>query len=147
MNAWALGAVALAAFAFLSRPRRRESEGVDVTITVGELSRVTAVDLVELRAAPGFFLRRDAAAAFNRATEGGGLLRVTSAFRTYEQQAKLYEAWLAGTGNLAAKPGTSLHESGRAVDARGSEAWEQAMSREGFRRTVISEPWHWEFRP
>jgi hypothetical protein len=40
---------------------------------------------------------------------------VTSAFRTYAQQAALYARYLAG-GPLAAKPGTSSHEKGEAVD-------------------------------
>jgi LAS superfamily LD-carboxypeptidase LdcB len=43
----------------------------------------------------------------------GGLL---SAYRTYQQQAELYEAFLAGHGAPANPPGTSSHESGTAVD-------------------------------
>jgi murein DD-endopeptidase MepM/ murein hydrolase activator NlpD len=39
-----------------------------------------------------------------------------SAFRTYEQQAELYEAFLAGFGAPANPPGSSSHESGTAVD-------------------------------
>ena len=39
-----------------------------------------------------------------------------SAYRTYEQQAQLYEDYLNGTGPLAAPPGTSSHETGTAVD-------------------------------
>jgi LysM repeat protein len=43
---------------------------------------------------------------------GGSL----SAYRTYEQQAQLYDDYLNGTGALAAPPGTSAHETGTAVD-------------------------------
>jgi murein DD-endopeptidase MepM/ murein hydrolase activator NlpD len=39
-----------------------------------------------------------------------------SAYRTYEQQAELYEAFLAGYGAPANPPGTSSHELGTAVD-------------------------------
>lgn len=39
-----------------------------------------------------------------------------SSYRTYEQQVELYNAYLNGTGNLAAKPGTSNHGWGNAVD-------------------------------
>jgi murein DD-endopeptidase MepM/ murein hydrolase activator NlpD len=39
-----------------------------------------------------------------------------SAYRTYEQQADLYEAFLAGYGAPANPPGSSSHESGTAVD-------------------------------
>jgi len=39
-----------------------------------------------------------------------------SAYRTYEQQAQLYDLYLSGQGPLAAPPGTSAHERGVAVD-------------------------------
>ena len=39
-----------------------------------------------------------------------------SGYRSYEQQAAMYEAYLNGTGPLAAPPGTSAHEYGTAVD-------------------------------
>jgi len=39
-----------------------------------------------------------------------------SSYRSYEQQVELYNAYLNGTGNLAAKPGTSNHGWGTAVD-------------------------------
>ena len=39
-----------------------------------------------------------------------------SAYRTYDQQAQLYQEYLNGTGPLAAPPGTSAHEYGTAVD-------------------------------
>jgi LAS superfamily LD-carboxypeptidase LdcB len=39
-----------------------------------------------------------------------------SAYRTYEQQAQLYDAYLAGYGAPANPPGTSSHELGTAID-------------------------------
>lgn len=97
--------------------------------------------------APSHRLRGDAAAAIEAAVVESSAPRITSSFRTYAQQAALYELYKSGKGNLAAPPGFSLHESGLAIDARGSPEWEAAMVRQGFKRTVKSEPWHWEYRP
>jgi len=47
-------------------------------------------------------------------------LTVISGGRTHEEQARLYNLYLSGRGNLAAKPGTSVHESGRAADFGGA---------------------------
>jgi LysM repeat protein len=44
-----------------------------------------------------------------------------SAFRTYEQQAYLYDLYLAGQGAPANPPGTSSHEYGTAVDVASPE--------------------------
>jgi hypothetical protein len=44
-----------------------------------------------------------------------------SSYRTYEQQVELYNAYLNGTGNLAAVPGTSNHGWGLAVDVATQE--------------------------
>jgi LysM repeat protein len=44
-----------------------------------------------------------------------------SAYRTYEQQAQLYQAFLAGSGAPANPPGTSSHELGTAVDVETPE--------------------------
>ena len=46
----------------------------------------------------------------------GVVINITSGKRTYAEQKVLYDAYLNGTGNLAAKPGTSNHERGDAVD-------------------------------
>jgi LysM repeat protein len=44
-----------------------------------------------------------------------------SAYRTYDQQAQLYDAFLAGVGAPANPPGTSSHELGTAVDVETRE--------------------------
>jgi LysM repeat protein len=44
-----------------------------------------------------------------------------SAYRTYEQQAQLYDAFLGGYGAPANPPGTSSHEWGSAVDVASPE--------------------------
>jgi peptidoglycan hydrolase-like protein with peptidoglycan-binding domain len=103
-------------------------------------------------------LRSDAAAAFTRmhaaAQRAGINLTVNSAFRTMEEQRVLYQKYLNGTGNLAAKPGYSNHQGGIALDLNvggtgtSTYRWLAAHAKEyGFARTVPSEPWHWEFRP
>jgi LysM repeat protein len=44
-----------------------------------------------------------------------------SAYRTYDQQAKLYSSYLSGTGSPANPPGSSSHEYGTAVDVETPE--------------------------
>ena len=85
-------------------------------------------------------------------------MKINSGGRTYAEQARAYALYKAGKGNLAARPGTSQHESGRAIDLGG--AFQNAGSREhrwlqanagrwGFKWTGKNfkqfEPWHWEF--
>lgn len=115
---------------------------------------------VELDMAPipgGFQMRADAAEAFvhmhGAAAADGVTLKVNRAFATWEQQKALFEKYQLG-GPLAAQPGYSNHQGGIAVDietAAGTNAayrWLEANAyRFAFRRTVSSEPWHWEYRP
>ena len=58
-------------------------------------------------------MRAEALSSYGIDIYPGGPL---SAYRTYEQQAQLYEAFLAGYGAPANPPGTSSHETGMAVD-------------------------------
>ena len=106
---------------------------------------VVSVDgkLVEVRTAQAFGAMRSAAAS------AGVRISVVSGFRTMDQQRSLYNLYLAGRGNLAARPGYSNHQSGLALDLNTSSAgvynWmSRNASRYGFRRTVPSEAWHWE---
>lgn len=83
------------------------------------------------------------------AARDGVQLRLVSGFRTMEHQRYLYALYRAGRGNLAAVPGQSNHQSGHALDlntrAPGVYPWLQRnAARYGFRRTVPTEPWHWE---
>lgn len=85
-------------------------------------------------------------------------LQINSGGRTRQEQQYLYDLYRSGRGNLAARPGTSVHESGRALDFGG--AIQNANSREhrwlqqnahvwGFKWTGKNfsqfEPWHWEW--
>jgi murein DD-endopeptidase MepM/ murein hydrolase activator NlpD len=58
-------------------------------------------------------MREEAVSVYGVDLHPGGPL---SAYRTYEQQAALYETYLNGTGAPANPPGTSPHELGVSVD-------------------------------
>lgn len=75
----------------------------------------------------------------------GQSIFVQSGNRTYAEQVALWNAYQAGTGNLAARPGTSNHEGGRAADITpGSEVFGGAAGRFGLGFTVPGESWHIE---
>ena len=79
-------------------------------------------------------------------------LGITSGRRSRAEQQRLYDAYQAGKGNLAARPGSSNHESGFAVDIdypddnRGpAAAWVRAnAARFGLVLPVRGEDWHVE---
>ena len=77
---------------------------------------------------------------------------MNSGYRTYAEQAALYEAYRNGTGNLAAPPGRSTHGLGLSADINVPDARTLAWLRRhadeyGFVNDVPSEPWHWTYRP
>lgn len=75
----------------------------------------------------------------------GGRVGVTAhgGFRERGQQEKMYQDYLNG-GNLAAKPGHSMHERGLAIDFSGDLAWvAQHASEYGIVNSVPSEAWHY----
>ncbi len=127
------------------RPATGYVSGQAVAITV------TAIDgkPVEVATARAYRSMRDAAA------QDGVTIKVVSGFRTMVEQQYLYDCYRSGgcnNGNLAARPGHSNHQSGHALDlnARDPEVgtWLRAHAHEfGFRNTVASEPWHWEYWP
>ncbi|HLK99540.1 MAG TPA: M15 family metallopeptidase [Myxococcaceae bacterium] len=133
----------------LSRPKPRAVQGY----VAGERRRIHL-----LTVEPGRELRADAAIYYvlmrAAAAAAGVQLQLNSAFRAMEEQRELYQRYLNGTGNLAAKPGFSNHQGGIAVDIATGGTTSRAYAwlagnaeRFGFVRTVPSEPWHWEFRP
>lgn len=81
------------------------------------------------------------------AARDGVKLQILSGLRTHAEQAVLYKKYLNGTGNLAAKPGHSNHESGEAVDyanTPGAYAWlKKNAAKFGFHGKVPGEPWHY----
>lgn len=106
----------------------------------------------------GEYLRDDAAKAFKamqRAAKKDGIqLTPGSGFRTMEEQKKLYQAYLNGTGNLAAKPGYSNHQGGVAMDisnvggygTRTYQWLKENARRFGFVNDVSGEYWHWTYK-
>ncbi|MGN6299951.1 MAG: D-alanyl-D-alanine carboxypeptidase family protein [Angustibacter sp.] len=123
---------------------------------------VPAAALCPVWGAPGHLLRADAAEAFRRlsrqyATEFGRPICVTDSYRSLAAQVKVY----AEKPQLAARPGTSNHGRGVAVDLCGGiqsfgtaeHAWMVAHAPlsgwflPGWAGPDGSkpEPWHWEF--
>ena len=102
-------------------------------------------------------VERDTANAYyvmaQEASRAGVEIRVVSGFRTMAEQQYFYNCYTScscNSCNLAARPGYSNHQSGHALDLNTSSGsvltWLNAnAARFGFRRTVPSEPWHWEW--
>ena len=106
----------------------------------------------------GYYLRRDAAAAFNAMSADarrrwGRSITVVAGYRDYARQVYFYSLWRSGRGNLAAFPGTSNHGLGLAVDL--SPQWsrwavDQIGARYGFAKRCSdaqSEWWHVVYNP
>ena len=72
----------------------------------------------------------------------GRPFHITSGYRSVERQAQLYQAYLAGRGNLAAKPGNSNHNFGLAID--GPHWGNRNPGAFGLVYRVRGEPWHVE---
>lgn len=89
---------------------------------------------------------RDAAA------RDGVTVGITDSYRPYATQVDLVERkGLYSQGGLAARPGTSNHGWGIAVDLRldsAAQSWMRANAGDyGFVEDVPREPWHWTYRP
>ena len=102
---------------------------------------------VEVATANAYIVMSQAAA------KAGVKLAVVSGFRTMAEQQYLYKCYTCcccNSCNLAAVPGTSNHQSGHALDlntaAAGVYGWLDKHGKSyGFKRTVPSEAWHWEW--
>jgi hypothetical protein len=87
------------------------------------------------------------------AAKDGVKLKVVSGFRSMAEQKYLYHCYTScscNNCNLAAKPGYSNHQSGHALDLNTSSSgvyhWlSNHAAHYGFKRTVASEDWHWEW--
>jgi hypothetical protein len=98
------------------------------------------------KAAEAFKAMRAAAA------DAGVDIGVTDSYRPYEEQVDLVRRkGLYSQGGLAAKPGTSPHGWGVALDIDVTSeglAWMREHGTEyGYVECVPREPWHWEYRP
>lgn len=85
----------------------------------------------------------------------GGQIQINSAKRDPEDQKRVYDETVAAgrpgigpTGMKVAKPGTSLHEHGQAVDIQnyGDPAAVAAMNAQGLSQKVAGDPVHFQFR-
>jgi LAS superfamily LD-carboxypeptidase LdcB len=101
-------------------------------------------------------LRPDAAAAYvamrDEAAKLGLTFVINRAFATFAQQQALRALYESGKGALAAPPGYSNHQQGIAVDVEtvgpSADVFDWLTfnaARFNWKRTVPSEPWHWEF--
>jgi hypothetical protein len=99
------------------------------------------------------------------AKSAGVAITIASGFRTVARQQyfwNCYQSKQCNNGNLAARPGTSNHGKGIALDLNtncgtqtgakpncgGSKVYQWLLNnghKYGFKRTVQSEPWHWEY--
>lgn len=82
--------------------------------------------------------------------KGLGVVQINDGFRSYQEQVRLYNLYKQGKGNLAARPGTSRHGFGQAMDINTVNA-EQLIkagifAKWGFTRPLLSkkETWHIE---
>ncbi|CAF2445286.1 unnamed protein product [Rotaria sp. Silwood2] len=100
------------------------------------------------------------------ARKAGVSIKIASGFRTISRQQYFWNCYVSkrcNSGNLAARPGTSNHGKGIALDLNtncgkqtrarpncgGSRVYQwlyKNAHKFGFTRTVKSEPWHWGFR-
>lgn len=78
------------------------------------------------------------------AKASGEPIQVNSAYRSNEEQAALYQAYLNGTGNLAAPPGQSNHNHGAAVDVNLTARQRELAPQFGLGFPVGGEDWHME---
>lgn len=97
---------------------------------------------------PGGRLSKPAAAAWNAGPAKAGLrpLGPNSSYRTYAAQVYFWNLYTSGRGNLAARPGTSNHGWGTAVDLQAPwmRTWiDRHGARYGWKKTeAFSEWWH-----
>lgn len=94
------------------------------------------------------FLQAPAAAALVRAqAKRGSVMTINSALRTLPQQYLLYTWYQRGLCGIpaAAKPGSSNHESGLAVDIEDNAGWRTAMEAAGFRWLGAGDPVHFDY--
>lgn len=118
-------------------------------MTAYDKGRPYSIDVIKIgskrtsKATGHAFLKMQAAA-----TKAGVRLALNSGFRTNEEQKYFYNCYKTkkcNGGNLAAKPGYSNHQNGRALDLSTSTWLAKNAAKFGFKRTVPSEAWHYEF--
>jgi hypothetical protein len=132
---------------------------------MGTNGKLATADLMAVPAAVAGagFLRRDAGSQFGMLAHAfeqalGHPLVITEGYRTYDRQVEYWNRYQAGTGNLAAYPGTSNHGwgiscdfgSGVATAGSAEKRWMDAHAPAyGWQPTGNSfarpEPWHFDY--
>lgn len=93
------------------------------------------------------YVSSDARDALYAATAGSSnVIQVTSAFRTVVQQYLLRRWFELGRCGItaAAAPGSSNHESGRAIDVSNYDVWITALDAQGWAHDVPGDPVHFD---
>ncbi len=117
--------------------------------TAYDQGRPYSIDVIKIGTKPTSLATGHAFLKMQKAANAAGVsLAVNSGFRTMAEQQHLYHCYQTGScnnGNLAARPGYSNHQNGRALDLSTSSWLASNAARFGFKRTVPSEAWHYEF--
>ena len=138
----------------------RAAEGVRGSIDCRRVSEIGysngsafSISLIHVDGEPAAIDTADHYVAMQRDAERAGVhIQIVSGFRTNDEQKHLYHCYVTCSCNgcnLAARPGYSNHQSGRALDlntrSSGVLSWLNGHAAAyGFHRTVPSEVWHWE---
>ncbi|WP_127125202.1 D-alanyl-D-alanine carboxypeptidase family protein [Georgenia sp. SYP-B2076] len=131
------------------------ADGVPADLAAYGNGRVPATALTPV-GSTGHKLWAPAAAAFEQvlsaAAADGVTIGITDSYRTYDVQVDVVRRkGLYSEGGLGAKPGTSPHGWGKAVDLdldATAQAWMRVNAgRFGFVEDTPREPWHWAYKP
>jgi hypothetical protein len=112
------------------------------------MKRIDGTPGLSLGAAVFPYLQTPAANALIAAQNARGItLSINSGLRTLPQQYLLYRWYQTGRCGigLAARPGTSNHESAVAVDIADNASWRTTMQGKGFRWLGSSDPVHFDY--
>ena len=114
----------------------------------GTMKRIDGTAGLSLGAAVFPYLQTPAANALVAAQKARGVkMSINSGLRTLPQQYLLYRWYQTGRCGigLAARPGTSNHESAIAVDINDNASWRTAMQGKGFRWLGANDPVHFDY--
>jgi hypothetical protein len=114
----------------------------------GSMKRIDDVTGLSLGSATFPYLQTSAATALVNAQKVRGVsISINSGLRTLPQQYLLYRWDVMGRCGIAkaAKPGSSNHESGIAVDIASNASWKSAMTSKGWRWLGSSDPVHFDY--
>ncbi len=116
-------------------------------LSPGTMDRIDDEPRLTLGSATNARMQRAAAKSLKAAANQVSDIYLTSALRTLPQQYLLYRWYLAGRCgiSLAASPGTSLHESGLAIDTSDYGNVRGVLEAQGYRWLGWSDPVHFDY--